>query len=394
MPSRSGRRCAILTHSYFPQDPRPRRQAAVLLKEGWQVDCICLRREDQGKEEVVEGIHVFRLPIQHVRSSMSRYLTEYGAFLFLAFIRLARWPGGREYDVIQVNTLPDFLVFATLIPRLRGCRIVLDMQQPSPEFFAAHFRKSLRSIPARIVMMAEKMSTRFAHHLLVSGNAAKNAFQKRGIPDSKMTVITNSCDEKRFQPSANGIKPDGDGPIRLIYHGTIIERYGIDTAVRSVASLRESREEVRFDIYGEGEFSGRIRELIHSLGLNDSVHLHGYLDPEEMPEKIEKADIGLIPYKRDIFIDMMLPNKLFEYVAMRKPFVVSPIRAVLDHYPPSLLYTFEKESPYDLAREIIRIHENEEEARKRAEELYAHFKKECWERVSESYIAAIEGRSN
>lgn len=388
------KRCAILTHSYFPQDPRPRRQAAALLKKGWRVECICLRRADQDEQEVVEGVEVLRLPVQHIRKNLRRYLVEYGSFFLHAFALFARRSGPEKYDVVQVNTLPDFLVFAALVPRLRGARIVLDMRQPSPEFFAAQFGKSLRSLSTRLVMLVESLSARFAHHLLVSGEAARNTYRKRGIPDSKMTVILNSCDKTRFRPSTNGTRPAGNGPIRLVYHGTIIERYGIDTAVRAVASLRESIKEVTLDIYGEGEYTDSIRQLIRSLGLENCVHLHGYIDPSAVPEKIEDADIGLIPYKRDIFIDMMLPNKLFEYVAMKKPFVVSPIRAILDHYPPSLLHTFEKENPYDLAREIVHILENGEDARRRAEKLYAHFEKECWERVSRSYINAIDGHAN
>lgn len=388
------KRCVILTHSYYPEAPRPRRQALTLVERGWDVECICLRRPNQEEEEVVGGVHVIRLPVAHVRKNMRRYLFEYGAFFFLAMWTLARRSGPVKYDVVQVNTLPDFLVFAAVVPRLRGARVVLDMQQPSPEFFAAHFRRSLRSLPTRVVVLVEKMSARFAHHLLVSGEAARRTFRKRGIPDGKMTVITNSCDEKAFRPSPNGYNPGADGPIRLVYHGSIIERYGLDTAVRAVASLRESREEVVLDIYGEGEYEEQLLELIRSLRLEDCVRLHGWVDPEEVPERIGRADIGLIPYKRDIFIDMMLPNKLFEYVAMKMPFVVSPIRAILDHYPPSLLYTFGKGSPYDLAREVIRVHENVGEARRRAEQLYTQFEQECWGRVSRSYVAAIEGPSN
>ncbi len=387
-------KCAILTHSYIPQDPRSWRQAKTLAGMGWEVECICLRNRGQEREEMIDGVRVIRLPVRHIQKNMGRYMIEYAAFSFLALLTLARRSGGRGYDVVQVNTPPDFLVFAALVPRARGARIVLDMQQPSPEFFAAHFRKSLRSVSTRAVILVERLSARLAHRLLVSGNAAREAYRKRGIPDSKMTVIPNCCEEDLFRPGRNGAAHRGTDSIRLLFHGTLIERYGIDTAIRAVALLRESRKEVRFDIYGEGEFAGELTELIRSLDLEESVQLHGYIARADVPEKIAEADIGLIPYKRDIFIDMMLPNKLFEYVATKKPFVVSPIRAILDHFPPPLLNTFDSESPWELAREIIRVVENGDESARRAEELFSLFEKECWGRVRRSYVDAIEGRSN
>ncbi len=391
------RRCAIVTHSYYPADPRPRRHAAALADRGWDVECIALRAPGQKRKETISGVRVLRLPVRHIRRNMRRYMFEYASFFLLAFITLAGRCIGRRYDVVQVHTLPDFLVFSALVPRLFGARIVLDLRQPSPEFFAAHFRRPLRSASCHAVILVERLSARFAHHILVSSEAALAAFRKRGLDGGKMTVVTNACDETFFRPSANGkTNGAGDRPdtIRLIYHGTLIRRYGVETAIRAVSLLRDSREDVRFDIYGEGEQAGALRELVRSLGLEETVKLHGFVPAEQLPAIIGAADIGLIPYERDIFIDMMLPNKLFEYVAMKKPFVVSPIPAVLNHYPPSLLYTFERESPYHLAREVIRIHENGDEAAARAEKLYDLFLEESWGAARRTYLEAIGDRSN
>ncbi len=390
-PRSSDKRFLLLTHSYFPQDPRPRRQTRTLRDNGFTVECICLKDRGQLSKEDFEGVHVHRMPIRHVRSNMTRYILEYVSFLVLAFFRISFLHLKSRFDVIQVNTLPDFLVFAAIVPRLTGCRIVLDMHEPSPEFFAAHFRRSLRSPMVSLVTFVEKIATRFAHHILVSGGAAREAIERRGVPAAKISVVPNSCEKQLFKPSRNGQPPSPEDELRLIFHGTIIERYGIDTAIRAIHFLLRSRKKIRLDIYGEGEHRTQLEEMVRRLDLGDAVRFHGYIPPEEIPGKIAEAHIGLIPYKKDIFTDLMLPNKLFEYVAMKKPFIVSPIRAILDHYPESLLNTFPSESEYDLAREVIRIQENGEESRRRADELYRRYEDECWGRVSEVYLGAVAG---
>ena len=78
------------------------------------------------------------MPAQRHRTSgvLVQFL-EYLTFFCLAFFHLAR-PSSR-YDVVHVHNLPDFLVFAALVPRLRGASIVLDLHDLMPEFFMSRF---------------------------------------------------------------------------------------------------------------------------------------------------------------------------------------------------------------------------------------------------------------
>src|SRR5207247_8680052 len=55
------------------------------------------------------------------------------------FVRLSTLHVKRRYDVVQVHTMPDFLVFAALIPKLLGAKIILDVHDLMPELYAAKF---------------------------------------------------------------------------------------------------------------------------------------------------------------------------------------------------------------------------------------------------------------
>lgn len=78
------------------------------------------------------GLRVFRVPIRHRRRPLIRYPLEYAGF-FLAAAALAGLLGlRRRYAAVQVDNLPNSLVFSGLVPRLRGARLVFNMYELTP----------------------------------------------------------------------------------------------------------------------------------------------------------------------------------------------------------------------------------------------------------------------
>ena len=133
------KRVCLVRHWYYPLDNHLKRDAEALLASGREVDVVCLRKKGEKAKEVVNGVQVYRMPVEHHRGSSWRYLWEYSAFLLLAFFKLALLSLRRRYQVIEVSNLPDVLVFSTLVPKLLGAKVVLYMRDPMPENFAEVF---------------------------------------------------------------------------------------------------------------------------------------------------------------------------------------------------------------------------------------------------------------
>ena len=81
-------RVCIIRHYYYPEDPRSRREAEALAAAGHHVDLLALRKPGEPVREVINGVHVRRLPVQHYRGSLLHYVYEYGAFFTLSFFIL------------------------------------------------------------------------------------------------------------------------------------------------------------------------------------------------------------------------------------------------------------------------------------------------------------------
>jgi glycosyltransferase involved in cell wall biosynthesis len=292
--------------------------------------------------------------------------------------------------VVQVNTLPDWLVFAAIVPRLLGARVLLDLHECMPEFFATKFASP--SHPAvRLLARLEQASIRSADLAITCTEQMRAAFIARGAQGEKIEVILNSADEEIFDPQRH--PPTGSGPDRFVVlsHGSIEERYGLDTAIRAVARLAGEVPGLRLDIFGEGAYADELQELAEQLGIEDRVFFSDGLVPlDELLRAIATADAGLVAMKRDSFRDLTHTNKMFDFIAMRRPVIVSRTASVEAYFDESCFQLFESGDDRDLARAIRELHANaglRERLVRRAAEVNEPYR---WPRQRELYLRVVE----
>jgi glycosyltransferase involved in cell wall biosynthesis len=335
-------------------DPRVARECNALLERGHEVDWICLRRAGEPLRECRGRLTIWRLPPRSQPvSNPARQLTEYATFFVLATGLAAGLHLRRRYRLLQVNTLPDVLVFAAAVPRLLGARVLLDLHECMPEFFASKFHTSLRSPAVRLIAALEQRSIRFADLAITPTALMRDAFVSRGADPAKIVVVMDGADEAIFRPVPR-IRRDRDREaFTLLCHGTVEERYGLDTTIRAVALLAEEMPDLQFQVYGDGSYLGRLRELAEELGVADRVSFSGGFVPiDELVQAIADANVGVVAMKRDIFRDLTIAGKMFDFIAMGKPMVVSRTRSVERLFDPSSFELFESDDPVGLARAI------------------------------------------
>jgi hypothetical protein len=159
--------CMVAYTNYF-DDARVIREARSLVKNGFQVDCLCLRSKGQPKFEEIDGVNLYGLPLSKYRgSSRVMYLLSYLWFFVLSFCAVTKFYFKRRYQVIQYHTLPDFIIFSGIIPRMLGAKLVLDMHEVTPEFYMSKFGFGMSHIFVKALKLIEKISVSFAHAVIV-----------------------------------------------------------------------------------------------------------------------------------------------------------------------------------------------------------------------------------
>lgn len=349
-------RVCVIRQGYFPLDTRVRREVHALADAGHEVDLICVRRPGEPRRERRGPIRVLRLPAPLRRTEGAvRYVAQYAAFALQAAIVAATLHVRRRWDVVQVNSMPDALVFAAAVPKLLGARVVLDLHECMPEFFRVKFGVGPEHPAVRLVAAAEQASIRFADRVITCTEPMREAFAARGADPGKITVVLNAADEAVFD--ADRHPPARREGFTLICHGAIERSYGHDTLLRAVALARERVPGLRLEIYGDGTYRPELERLAAALGLNGSLLLRdGWAPIEELVEAIARADAGVVALRRDAFRDLTHANKMFDLIAMRTPAIVSRTRAVEAYFDDGCFAFFESGDERGLADSIVALH--------------------------------------
>lgn len=345
-------RVCVVRQYYYPLDIRVRREVEALLAQGHQVDLVCEREPGQPTVERTPGLTVWRLPIPHRRGGAVGYLLRYTTFLAVASAVVAGLHLRRRFELVQVHSLPDTLVLAGVVPKLLGARLLLDLHEVMPEFFATKFDRDLDSRFVRWVSRAEQLSIRTADHVMTCTEDMRAAFVSRGADAAKITVILNSADEAVFDTNRFPPVPDEDR-FTLICHGSIEERYGLDLVVEAVALLKPEIPQIRFEIYGQGEFRSELERLVRDRGLEGTVVLSdGFVPMDDLLAALSRADVGVVAMRQDAFRDLTHCNKMYEYLELGIPVAASSTRSVRAYFPDTAMQFFRPGDATDLARAI------------------------------------------
>lgn len=399
MPRSTLRPVAMVSHSYYEEDPRVRREAEALVAAGRPVDVFALRRPGTPAREVIDGVHVERLSVErHQGAGIPTYLAEYAAFFGRAAVALAGAHRRRRYALVQVHSLPDPLVFAALPLRLGGVPILLDLHEAMPEFFRIRFPGASNRVVQALLIAAERASIAVADAVVTVNEALAGRLVAAGVPATKVHVVRNAPPLARFDPTAHPVRRFAeDGVVRLVYAGALSPVYELDCALEALARLRDrlaaggDRLGVRFDVYGRDYGEVPLRARAAELGLEDVVVFHGRIPIEAVPAAIAAADIGLAPTRRTAFTDFSLSTKLFEYAAMGKPVVASALPMVERTFPPDTVARYEPGDAADLAAVLLRLIGDPGEREARVARTLERVRELAWEREAERYVGLVEG---
>ena len=373
------KRVAMVVFSYYPMDSRPRRSAEALVKEGMEVEIICLRgaRTDP-RRETLGGVDVFRVPLKRQRGGILRYVFQYLAFLLISTTVLGVRSVTRRYDLVYVHNMPDFLVLSALVPKVLGAKVILDLHDPMPELMMTIFDLRQDALPVRALKRLEKWSIRLADRVVTVNLACKRLFTSRSCRPAKIRVVMNSPDEDVFgsQPSRPdiAIRRAQSKPFVLMYHGSLVERNGLGLAIDALARIRESLPPAELRIYGPATpFLERVMGSVRSSGLSDRVHYLGPRRLEDIVTAIADCDIGIVPTQRNAFTPITTPTRIFEYLALGKAVIAPRAPGVQDYFGDDALVFFELGDANDLARKIEYVYSHPGEVLeivKRGQEVY------------------------
>ncbi len=388
---------AVIAFDAYPDEVRARRLAEAAADCGAEVDVIGLSRGNGAPlPQEHHGVRIYPLPMTRKLGAPLAWTTlEWLGFTALAAVKVAQLHAKRHYDIIHVHNMPDFLVFSALIPKLRGARVILDVQDVSPELMAAKAGKRARAVLVPLAKAQERVSAAFADFVVTVGWPFEQRLLARGIPPRKLASFINSADPQIFPASLQGPIPydahGRQGPFRFMFYGTISRRLGIDTALRALALARREAPALELDILGEGDDVGAFKAMADELGLHDAVRFYPLVSPgPELANFVVSHDAGIVPYHTDGFADLLLPTKAYEMAWLRRPMIASNTPAIGSMFRPESVLLCDSESPEAFAEAMTRLYRDAGLRQSMVTNAARDYERFRWEHERERYYGLLQ----
>ncbi|HVL90101.1 MAG TPA: glycosyltransferase family 4 protein [Actinomycetota bacterium] len=386
---RRRRRVLIVTHSYYLRDTRPRRHAEALIDAGFEVDVLCCRDEGEPQNERHRGVNIRRLPFRRERGGKVRYLFEYASFILVALLTVAAMHLRRRYKVVWILSIPNTMVFTGLIPRLLGTPVVLDVRDPMPEFFFSKYGMSPGSPLSRALLTEERLSARFASHLVTVHRPLLDALLRTGVPRSRTTVVMNAPDLRLLDVPDRSLRDPDDRTV--LYAGTIAARYGVDVALEAVALLHSEIPRIRLRLVGDGDLVPALQARARTLGIADRISFDGPVSLPEIPAIVGQSWVGVQAHRLDPLMRFSTSTKVLEWCALGLPVVVSRTDGVTHFFSDDDVTFVEPGDAQDLAAKLLELHKDPalpaERARNARETALERFD---WDNEKATLIALVK----
>lgn len=269
-----------------------------------------------------DGISVLRVPLypSHDGSALRR-IANYVSFAVSAAIMgilLAK-----KADVIYVYHPPATVGFAAVcISFFRRIPFVYDIQDLWPDTLAATGMLTHRAA-LKLIDAGCRFVYRRAAKLVVLSPGFKKLIGKRGVPEDKIVVIYNWCDEAHIQKHGNNALPlELSGRFNVLFAGTMGRAQALDSVLDAAELIAESDRQVQFVFVGGGIDVEPLKQLSFARGLANVLFLPR-MPAQEVGSLLAACDVLLVHLRDDPLFSITVPSKTQAYMAAGRPVLMA-----------------------------------------------------------------------
>lgn len=378
----------MLAYTFYESDNRVRRYAETLVNRGDVVDVVALRCKGQNDFNELNGVRIFRIQERELNEKgRLSYLYRLMKFCIKSFIFVGYKHLKNVYDLVHVHSIPDFEVFAALLPKLTGSKIILDIHDIVPEFYCSKFGKTNRSLLFRGLVLVEKVSIAFSDHVIISNNLWYNKLVSRSTTKEKCTVILNYPDNSVFFKRKSLKK---ENKFIMMYPGTLNWHQGLDIAIKAFSVIKDKIPEAEFHIYGDGPAKYELSVLIKELGLQDRIFLKESMSIDKIAEVMASADVGIVPKRDNSFGGEAFSTKTLEFMSLGVPIIVSKTKIDQYYFNESIVKFFNPEDEKNLSEAMLLLINNKERREELSRIAEKFIEKNKWEDKKYIYLDLVD----
>lgn len=275
--------------------------------------------------KVIDGVTVTRVPLyaSHDQSAVRRVLNYVS---FAASATIAGLFRVRRPDVIYAYHPPLTVGLAAAVIRFfRRTPVVYDIQDMWPDTLRA--TGMLNNAKAlSVVDSVCRFVYRSMDKIVVLSPGFKKILLERGVPEKKLEVIYNWCDESAIQSSVSQKGGNGrvkkEGGFSVLFAGNMGKAQALHAVLQAASLVAAKAPDIRFDFLGGGVEVESLKRLAGEKGLMN-VSFHPAVPMAEVGAYLQSADVLLVHLKRDPLFEVTIPSKTQAYMAAGRPIIMA-----------------------------------------------------------------------
>lgn len=274
------------------------------------------------QREIIDGVSVTRVPLypNHDQSAIKRVLN------YLSFAASAMVYGvlfARRADVVYAYHPPLTVGMAAAVIRFfRRTPVVYDIQDMWPDTLRA---TGMLNNPKALSLVGTvcKAVYRCMDRLVVLSPGFKRLLIERGVPEQKIDVIYNWCDEGAIVDRSPGLSHCVlEKKFSVLFAGNMGKAQSLESVLRAAEIVKKVAPAVSFDFLGGGVEVPRLKALAESMGLSN-VSFRDSVPMSQVGPLLRGADVLLVHLKKDPLFEVTIPSKTQAYMAVGRPILMA-----------------------------------------------------------------------
>ncbi len=285
------------------------------------------------------GVTVLELRIKPSRFSLVKLFFEYIKLREKFDVMVVGFPGQEVMFMARLLVWNKPVVFDAFTSHYGG--YILDRKKWEINSFRAWYFRFL-----------DRWSCKLADIVLLDTNAHIDFFVNEfKLPRKKFKRIWIGANDDNYKPIENIEKKDS--VFRGMFFGTYVPLQGAEYIIKA-AKILETDKDVTFVLIGKGQDKPKSFSLAEELGLKN-IEFMGMIKPEDLRMEIAKSDVVLGLFGNTPKTPLVIPNKVYEATAMKKPVITADTLAIRELFDDNDMFLVPAANPGELARAIIEL---------------------------------------
>jgi glycosyltransferase involved in cell wall biosynthesis len=322
-------RIGMILDATFPPDPRVENEAVSLINAGHQVFLFCLKYQDEKSSEVINGIQVKRYNSNKLEYKLSALAYTVPLYTFLMKIKIHQFIKDTKIEALHIH---DIRIAQAVFNanKKHNLPVVLDLHDNMPEVMKLY--PHLQKFPGKYIISPKRWKLKEEEFIIkadkvisVSPEFIDTLIARIPSEKEKFVLVPNTIRKSFFEDYKVdvNITERYKNKFVILYLGDTNIRRGLQTAISSVATLQQKIPNLKLVIVGKNTTDTILKQQVEELKISEFVDFEGWQNVTLFQSYILSSAICISPLHRNLQHDVAYANKIFQYMSLAKPLLVS-----------------------------------------------------------------------